>query len=135
MAPPLNLTKVAVGCASIDVLADALAARARDGTVGIHTRFRPTRWQELVGGSLYWIIKHRLVARQTILGFDEDEQKHCLIRCDARVIPVRPRPKRAHQGWRYLAGKDAPQDYDADAGDLAEMPAGMAAELAGLGLI
>ena len=42
----------------------------RDGIVPIVTRFRPTRADELVGGSLYWIIKHRIAARQTILGFD-----------------------------------------------------------------
>lgn len=132
---PLHLTKVAVGCASIDVLQERIAARAENGTATVHTRYRPTRATELIGGSLYWIIAHRLVARQAILGFEEAEGGRCLIRVDARVVPVRARPKRAHQGWRYLRAEDAPTDFDADAADLADMPKALADELSALSLI
>lgn len=132
---PLHLTKVAVGCSSIEVLRDAIAARAANGTAVVHTRYRPTRAAEMAGGSLYWIIAHRLVARQAILGFEEAEGGRCLIRVEARLIPVRARPKRAHQGWRYLRPEDAPADFDMADADLADMPKAMADELAALSLI
>ena len=131
---PLNLSRIAFGCDDIDVLRERHRVRAEAGATWIETRYRPTRHVELVGGSLFWIIKHQWVARQTILGFDEVEGR-CRIRLAAEVIPVRPRPKRAHQGWRYLPGGDAPADFDAADADLAEMPAPMASELAALGLI
>ena len=53
----------------------------------------------------------------------------------ARMIEVYPRPKRAHQGWRYLEDKDAPRDLAAgeSAGDV--MPGKLAGELARLGLV
>lgn len=131
---PLNLSRIAFGCDEVEVLRARHAARAVNGETWIETRYRPTRHTELIGGSLFWIIRHQWVARQQILGFDEVEG-HCRIRLGAEVIPVRPRPKRAHQGWRYLEGKDAPADFDASDEDLAAMPAPMASELAALGLI
>lgn len=131
----LNLTKIAYGCATADVLRQRLDARAQGGTVTIDTRYRPTRFAELIGGSLYWIIAHRIVCRQTILGFEEGEGGRCLIRLDARLVPVRARPKRAHQGWRYLKGEDAPEDFDGDEGELGEMPQRMVDDLAALSLI
>lgn len=136
----LHLTKVAVGCASLDVLreriGDGHGGAAGDPVATVHTRYKPTRADELIGGSLFWIIRHRLVARQTILGFDEAEDgRRCLIRVDRRLVPVRARPKRAHQGWRYLPGDDAPADFDAADADLAAMPQHMAEELAALALI
>ncbi|AGH50644.1 hypothetical protein G432_14635 [Sphingomonas sp. MM-1] len=131
----LHLTKVAVGCSSLEILQDRIAANAVDGTAAIRTRYRPTRAAEMAGGSLYWIIAHRLVARQAILGFEEAEGGRCIIRVDARLVPVRARPKRAHQGWRYLDGKDAPEDFDSDDADLSAMPKAMVDELSALALI
>lgn len=133
---PLHLTKVAVGCASVDILQERIAARAAGSEAPVFTRYRPKRADELVGGSLYWIIRHRLVVRQRIVGFAEAEDgKRCIIRVDARLIPIRARPKRAHQGWRYLAGADAPPDFDGDDDGLAALPANIVAELSALALI
>jgi hypothetical protein len=131
----LHLTRPAVGCDSLTVLKERHAARARDGEVTITTRYRPKRHEELIGGSLYWIIKHRLVARQRITGFGETEEGRCIIKLDARIVPVRARPKRAHQGWRYLRGEDAPADFDGGEDALTEMPPKMLNELARLALI
>ncbi|ARS26998.1 DUF1489 domain-containing protein [Sphingomonas sp. KC8] len=131
----LHMTKVAVGCSSLDILRDRIGAHAANGTAAIHTRYRPTRADEMVGGSLYWIIAHRLVARQTILGFEEAEGGRCVIRVDARLVPVRARPKRAHQGWRYLAAADAPDDFDGGDADVSAMPKAMIDELSALSLI
>lgn len=135
---PLHITKVAVGCATPEVLVERLAGRAEGGEVPVFTRYRPKRADELVGGSLFWIIKHRLVLRQRIIGFAEaDEGKRCVIRVEDAFVSVRAQPKRAHQGWRYLAGSDAPADLDAaDAGDgLALLPRHIADELFALALL
>jgi hypothetical protein len=133
---PLNLTKVAVGCADADALLARLAGREADGETFITTRYRPTRHGELIGGSLYWIVKHQLVARSPILGFAEDERGHCLIRLRPGLLLVRTRPKRAHQGWRYLAGPDAPLDLgEGEADELAALPPQLARALAALALV
>ena len=131
----LHLTKVAFGCSDVDVLRDRLAGRAADGETYIDTRYRPTRHPELIGGSLYWILQHRLVARSRILRFDEAEGGRCLIRLDAALVPVRAKHKRAHQGWRYLTAGDAPLDFDGEADELAELPPRLASELSALMLI
>jgi hypothetical protein len=132
----LNITKVAVGCTSLDMLAERIAARAQNCVAEVTTRYRPTRHVELIGGSLFWIIKHRLVARQEIVGFEEmTDAKRWIIRVDARLVPVRPHPRRAHQGWRYLDGRDAPPDFDSAEGDLAALPQAVRDELAALALI
>lgn len=133
----LNITKVAVGCAEIETLRDRLASRASGAETFIVTRFRPTRADELIGGSIYWIIKHRLVGRQEILGFAEDpDGRRCRILLSTDLRPVRAIPRRAHQGWRYLAGPDAPADLGGDEGEgMAALPSAMMAELSALALI
>ena len=134
--PPLNITKVAFGCTSLDILTDRMVARGPGEIRSVTTRYRPTRHADLIGGSLYWIIKHRLVARQRILGFAEVEgEKRWIIRLDAALVPVRAQPRRAHQGWRYLTGADAPADFDASDADLAALPPDVLNELAALALI
>ena len=132
----LHITKVAVGCSDADVLAQRLSGRAIGGETYITTRYRPTRHAELIGGSLYWIVKHQLIARSTILRFEEDDRGHCLIRLADPIVAVRVRPKRAHQGWRYLSEGDAPADLGGgDVDDLAALPIGLVRELASLYLI
>lgn len=135
VSAPLHMTKVAVGCASVDALRRRQAPRIEEGRIAIVTRYRPKRHQEMIGGSLYWIIRHRLVVRQRILGFGETSDGRWRIELDARIVPVRTRPKRAHQGWRYLKPEDAPADFEGGEDALAEMPPRMLAELARLALI
>ncbi|PTQ10973.1 hypothetical protein CLG96_09925 [Sphingomonas oleivorans] len=132
---PLHITKVAVGCADVDALRARIEGRSVNGEAPVHTRYKPKRADELIGGSLYWIIKHRLVVRQRIIGFAEDEGGHCIIRLESRLMPVRARPKRAHQGWRYLKGEDAPADLDGGEDDLSVMPPRLISELSALALI
>ena len=131
----LNISKVAVGCASFDALKRRQEGRLTDGVVPIVTRFRPKRAEELIGGSIYWIIKHRIAARQSILGFADGEDRRTVIRLDPLLVPVRARPKRAHQGWRYLEPADAPQDFDGEDEGMAEMPPALIVKLSALGLI
>lgn len=130
----LNISKVAVGCSGLEALRRRQAGRLADGVVPIVTRFRPKRAEELIGGSIFWILKHQIAARQRILGFGEGADRRTIIRLDPELIAVGPHPKRAHQGWRYLPAEDAPGDMaDADAATL--MPAALARQLAALALI
>ena len=131
----LNISKVAVGCASFEALKRRQESRLADGFVPITTRFRPKRADELIGGSIYWIIKHRVTARQAILGFAESEERKTIIRLDPKLVPVRAWPKRAHQGWRYLSAADAPQDFGGGEDGLAELPPALLNKLSALALI
>ena len=132
---PLHLSKVAVGCASIHTLLRRQASRRQGDFVPITTRFRPKRADELIGGSIFWIIKHRIVARQTILGFAEASDRRTIIRLHPDLVFVRAAPKRAHQGWRYLAAGDAPADLDGEDDGIMLLPPLLMQRLAGLALI
>ena len=133
--PALNISKVAVGCASLDALKRRQELRVSGGVVPLQTRYRPKRADELIGGSIYWIIKHRLTARQTILGFSESEERKTIIHLDPTLVTVRARPKRAHQGWRYLAAEDAPSDFDGSEDGLAMLPPALLSALSSLALV
>ena len=129
---PLHLTKVAFGCRTVDALVKRVAARAHDGEMRVPTRMRPKRMEELIGGSLHWIVKHRLIGHQQILRFEDrkDGRIDIVLSGDLELIP--PSPKRAHQGWRYLEDQAVPLD----AGDgLAELPPRVYAKLAALNLV
>ncbi|MEO7505132.1 MAG: DUF1489 domain-containing protein [Sphingomicrobium sp.] len=132
---PLHLTKVAVGCASIEALENRIARRVtQQGEVRVPTRMRPKRMDELIGGYLHWIVKHRIVARLEILRFDDRSDGRIDIVCASTLVAVPPKPKRAHQGWRYMSDEDAPGGDD-DGSGMAELPPRMYAKLAGLGLV
>ena len=121
--PSLHMSKVAVSCASLETLRRRLESRVRDGVVPIVTRFRPKRADELVGGSIYWIVKHRIAARQEILGFDiRKSDRKTIIRLDPKLVTVRALAKRAHQGWRYLDAADAPPDLGEGADGMEDLP-------------
>ncbi|WP_445191081.1 DUF1489 family protein [Sphingomonas sp. Tas61C01] len=133
---PLHLTKVAFGAASVDHLAERLQIRSEEGAVFLTTRYLPKRHEEVTGqGSLYWILKHQLVARSPILAFGEAEGGRVAIHIDPLLVLVQARPKRAHQGWRYLEGSDAPLDLGGDSTGIAEMPSALVGKLAELALI
>lgn len=133
---PLHLTKVAFGAVSVEALAARLEQRGLDGPVFLTTRYLPKRHEEIAGqGSLFWIIKHQLIARSPILRFGEAEGGRVAIHIEPRAILVQARPKRAHQGWRYLEGTDAPIDLGEGAGGLETMPSALVGRLAELGLV
>lgn len=132
--PKLHLTKVAVGCAHVETFARRVDKRVRDGVLRVPTRMRPKRMDELVGGSIHWIIKHRIVARQQILRFEDRKDGRIDIVCAAEVEILPPTPKRAHQGWRYLSDTDAPGGM-AESSDDGELPPHLYRELTELKLI
>jgi hypothetical protein len=132
----LHLLKLCVGADSIADL-EARRTKRRGKGVYVHiTRVVPRRADELLdGGSLYWVIKGRITARQALRGIepfaDADGVGRCRLLLDPALVPVMPRPFRAFQGWRYLADADRP----ADLCGIKDMPAKLRLELAALGLV
>jgi hypothetical protein len=107
-----------------------------------HATFQtPKRTAELLdGGSLYWVIKGVVQARQRFVGFDEgtkeDGSPCCLLLLDPKIVAVRPMLRRPFQGWRYLEVTNAPPDLGTGpCSDIGELPPAMRRELAALGLI
>ncbi len=132
----LHLTKVAFGATSLELLDERLRARALEGALFLTTRYLPKRHEEVAGrGSLYWIVKHRLVARSAILSFGEAEGGRVAIHLAPGLVLVEARPKRAHQGWRYLEAADAPGDLGDGASGMEAMPAELVGRLSELALI
>lgn len=132
--PNLHLTKVAFACRDVEALGVRISGRAVGGEVRVVTRMRPKRAEELIGGALYWIVKHRLVACQQILRFDSREDGRIDIVCSADLVAVAPRYCRAHQGWRYLEEDDAPAEGD-DGSGLGALPPQLYGRLAALALV
>ena len=145
---PLHLIKLAVGCDSVkdlkDWIAERMKAAKKKGLPQHHvhvTRMVPKRGDEIVsGGSLYWVIKGEIAAREKIIAIepfrDKDGIGRCRIVMQPRVIPVSPRPMRPFQGWRYLKEDAVPPDLTkTSASGLAAMPEPMRRELRELGLL
>jgi hypothetical protein len=129
---PLSMTKIAYRSGSIENLRQWVEAEPE---ALMTTRYLPKRHEEMIGGSLYWIIEHAIVARSEILGFEQRPDGRWTIRLAPQLILVHPRAKRAHQGWRYLAEEDAPQDlvHGETAGDV--LPGALIKDLSRLGLV
>jgi hypothetical protein len=132
---PLNMTRVAFGADSLSHLRDRITAYAADGEVRLTTRYLPKRHAEMAGGSLFWIIKHALVARSPLIGFMDNGGGRTWIRIKPEVILICSVPKRAHQGWRYLEGSDAPPDLGEGESASDHMPAKLIGELMKMGLV
>lgn len=145
----LHLIKLCVGCDSIEDLASWQAERLKQRRKAgekrpqlFHRTFQtPKRREELLaGGSLYWVIKGLVQVRQPLLdiadGTKEDGTPCCLLILKNELIPVRPVPRRAFQGWRYLDPDEAPEDLAGRSGaGIAAMPPRLRKQLAELGLI
>ena len=141
----LNLLNLCVGVASVENLQAwrdqrrVEAAARGEAYISQHiTRMWPRRADEILGGgSLYWVIKGVVRARQRIVRFDErigsDGIRRCGIIMDPELIRTEAQPRRAFQGWRYLAAADAPRDLPKDAAD-SGMPQELQIELARIGV-
>ena len=137
----LHLIKLSVGTEDLEDLRRWQAKRLRaTGRLFHRTRMRPRRQEELLsGGSIYWVIRGQVLARQRLIGIeqvvDADGRRDNHLMLDPDLIPVIPRPHRPFQGWRYLAAKDSPPDLSELPEGARDMPLAMAAELRALGLI
>jgi hypothetical protein len=144
---PLHLIKLSVGATSFTDLKewiDERVAAARTKNLPPHhihvTRMTPKRDAELLdGGSIYWVIKGEIIAREKLVAIEPFRDKDGISRCrlvmDGKLIAVSPRPMRAFQGWRYLDAKDAPRDQKGSRDGFADMPEPMRKELRELGLL
>jgi len=139
----VHLVKLCVGVESIQELVDWQTARLKERKkrklppVLMHvTRQMPKRAAELIdGGSLYWVIKGAIAARQRILELKpvtKNGVPHCGIVYDPELIATVRRAHRPFQGWRYLNAKEAPPDAR---GLKKNLPEALAIELADLGLL
>jgi len=144
---PLHMLKLCVGAESIrdleEWIEEQMIMRRRLGRPQEQahtTRMVPKRIDEIVpGGSLYWVIKGQISARQAITAIrpftDVDGIGRCHLVLEPVVVPVEPRPCRPFQGWRYLQDDAAPRDIAGRGGDIGLMPEQMRRELAELGLL
>src|SRR3546814_3865006 len=118
---PLHMTKIAFECESAADLRDWLESHAVEGEAHLTTRYLPKRQAEMTGGSLYWILNHRIIGRSPLLGFTDAPGGRIWIRLEPRLISVRSQVRRAHPGWRYLADEDAPPDLDGHEDDITKI--------------
>lgn len=101
------------------------------------TRMFPKQKEALLnGGSIYWVIKGQMMCRNRIVGLEEvrreDGARACSILMEPKLIAVRPVPRRAFQGWRYLKAEDAPDDLTETSGGV-ELPPELRNKLSELG--
>lgn len=144
----MHLIKLCVGVEALDELRAYQAMRLeralKTGAVPelVHrTRQMPKKRDEVEkSGSLYWVIKGVVRARQRILELrpeeDAEERSICAIVFDHTLVETRPQPRRPFQGWRYLKPEDAPADLSA-LGSMApaDIPPEMRAALEELALL
>src|SRR3546814_13600336 len=81
----LHMTRVAVGCADYPALQMRIANYGHNGEIRFATRFKPKRADELIGGKLHFIVKHRLVGRVELLRFEDRSAGRLDIGCVASL--------------------------------------------------
>ncbi len=143
----VHLLKLCVGVDDLDDLRDWHQRRQRVAektgepfTLRHVTRSTPRRAAEVLdGGSLYWVIRGVIQARQPVLDLEatvrSDGQPACAIVMAPELVETEWRPHRAFQGWRYLETRDAPRDIKSGRRRGDKLPAEMERELRELGLL
>lgn len=136
----LHIIKLCVGVSELREFEDWRRREQKAGRDMSHTtRMFPKRAPEILnGGSIYWVIRGFIMVRQRIKALKPVRGRDGIMRCriafDSGYVLVRPTPRRAFQGWRYLEAGDAPPDLKRTSG-LANMPEKLRTELAALGLL
>ncbi len=144
----LNLVKLCVGAESVEDLADwqarRLADRAASGLpprLAHRTRMAPKRADALLaGGSLYWVIKGRILVRQRLLAIEPAEGVKAVdLVLGPELVSTAAQPRRPFQGWRYLPQADAPADLSRSGyggrGADDELPSGLREAVADYGVL
>ena len=119
--PSVNIVKLAVGVQSVEELAliqrRFLKQAGNHGNNGFYhsTKLMPKKHEAIVeSGSLYWVIKGVICARQKIIAITKEEDpdgiKRCKIFLKDSIIKTTPIRKRPFQGWRYLKKNKTPAD-------------------------
>lgn len=136
----VNLVKLCVGAERVEDLIAWQAQRRAAGHPTRHvTRMWPKRGDALLnGGSLYWVFKGVILARQRVIRLDEVQGEDGIPRCgivlDPEVIRTEGVPRRPFQGWRYLAAEDAPRDLPKTRQREEDLPPALSAALAEIGV-
>lgn len=139
MSDHVNLVKLCVGADAVEDLIDWQAQRHPTGNPQHVTRMWPKRSAEILnGGSLYWVFKGMVLARQRIVALEPREGADGISRCaivmDPQVIRTEAMPKRPFQGWRYLRPEDSPRDLRPGQDRADPLPRELLAALAEIGL-
>jgi hypothetical protein len=121
----LHMIKLCVGADTVEDLVAWHQSHGPGRPWTMHTRQTPKRAAELIeGGSLYRVFRGVILCRQPILAVDtvgEGVNARCEVTLAKEIVRVAPTPRRAFQGWRYLAATDAPPDLgEAADGDIPE---------------
>lgn len=143
MDQPLHLIKLCVGIDSVAALQAWISGNRaeRPDWQPVHvTRMWPRRADEvLAGGSLYWVIRGNVLARQRILALEPregaDGVRRCAIRLEPLLVQTRAAPRKPFQGWRYLPPEDAPPDIGPARDDEPALPPELRTALAEIGVL
>ena len=119
----VNLVKIAVGVTTVEELIlrqTEFLKKINDKNFPYFyhsTRMMPKKYEDIISnGSLYWVIKGAICARQKVLDIvkfeDTDGKKRCKIFLAAGIIKTKPVRKRPFQGWRYLKKHITPEDLN-----------------------
>lgn len=142
----IHIIKLAVGIEDLEHFKNIQERETFDyhgqAAVPCWTRHMPKRGDEILKkeGSIYRVIKNRIMCRHRILGFEIIEGtpkgRMCMIVQDAQMIETIHMPRRSFQGWRYLKGTEAPDDkgFYTGRGEIDEMPQDLAKQLKEAGL-
>lgn len=138
----LNILKLCVGADSVEDLLqwhDQHQGQWARGTTEHITRMWPKRAADVLdGGSLYWVIKGVILARQRLLALEprrgSDGIGRCALVMDSEVIRTEPAPRRPFQGWRYLDPSESPRDLPKTRATDDKLPPELARALADIGL-
>lgn len=131
--------KLCVGCDSPAELDAWQKSHWQGGPARHVTRMWPKREAELLqGGSIFWVFKGVMQARQRLLALEEvvghDGIARCALVLEPHLVRVAAVPRRPFQGWRYLKPEDAPPDLPAGRDTEPSLPADIARALAEMGL-
>jgi hypothetical protein len=136
----LHMLKLAAGVSDLAELKALQKERKKErGVYAFYTRNMPKREEEILdGGSVYWVMKGQIQARQKIKGFrpivNNQGRPAVLVLLEAKVTPTAWQPRRPFRGWRYLEVGEVPKDEPKGA-KARGLPPKMEAELRELGLL
>jgi hypothetical protein len=143
MTKTVNLIKLSVGTESVESLSAWQQLPQTQGPDGLPrhvTRMWPKREAEIVdGGSIYWVIKGVIQARQRVLRMDEvigaDGIRRCAIVLEPQLHRTAQAQRRPFQGWRYLKPEDSPPDLPPGRDAEEALPPELSAALSEIGVL
>ena len=141
----VNLIKLCVGAQNVSDLYNWQKNRIiyqknlKNPATFFITRMRPKREAEILnGGSIFWVFKGLILARQKIIGFDnfmsEDNISRCKVILDRKIILTDAYHKKPFQGWRYFSQQEAPKDREIYSNEKTQLPLKIEKELSELGI-